>query len=250
MVDDEFLARRRILRLLKGEADVEVVGECENGEEAVAAIHRTEPDLVFLDVQMPEIDGFGVLEAVGPANMPAVIFVTAYDQYALRAFDVHALDYLLKPFAPDRFAQALGRARAALGSHAAPGDTGKRLAALLDELRGQGRWLDRLAVNEGGRVFFLRTDEIGWMESAGNYLKLHAAGAEHLVRGTLKGIEARLDPDRFVRIQRSVLVNLDHVREIQPWFQGEYVLILRDGTQLHSAGGHGKRIRALTRNPI
>jgi two-component system LytT family response regulator len=252
VVDDELLARRRLTMLLADEPDVEVVAECENGEQAVAAIEAHAPDLVFLDVQMPEVDGFGVLEAIGPERMPAVIFVTAYDRYALRAFDVHAVDYLLKPFARPRFEQALARARAALRAPAAdpPADDANPLALLLDELRKGGRWLERLAVHEGGRVFFLRTAEIDWIESAGNYLRLHAGAEQHLVRGTIKGIETKLDPARFLRVHRGTLVNLDRVREIHPWFNGEYVLTLHDGTRLESGYGYGRRVREATRNPL
>jgi two-component system, LytTR family, response regulator len=252
VVDDELLARRRLTMLLADEPDVEVVAECENGEEAVAAIEAHAPNLVFLDVQMPEVDGFGVLEAVGPERMPAVIFVTAYDRYALRAFDVHAVDYLLKPFARARFEQALARARAGLLAPPPdpPAEDAHPLAALLDELRKGGRWLERLAVHEGGRVFFLRTVEIDWIESAGNYLRLHAGADQHLVRGTIKAIEGKLDPARFLRVHRGTLVNLDRVREIHPWFNGEYVLTLHDGTRLESGWGYGKRVREATRNPL
>jgi two-component system LytT family response regulator len=252
VVDDELLARRRLTMLLADEPDVEVVAECENGEQAVAAIEAHAPDLVFLDVQMPEVDGFGVLEAIGPERMPAVIFVTAYDRYALRAFDVHAVDYLLKPFARPRFEQALARARASL--LAPPADAAAEeanpLEALLEELRKGGRWLERLAVHEGGRVFFLRTAEIDWIESAGNYLKLHVGAEQHLVRGTIKGIETKLDPARFLRVHRGTLVNLDRVREIHPWFNGEYMLTLQDGTRLESGWGYGRRVREATRNPL
>jgi two-component system LytT family response regulator len=252
VVDDERLARRRLLRLLKEEPGIDVVGECADGEAAVLAIEEKAPDLVFLDVQMPAFNGFEVLEAIGPERAPAVVFVTAYDQYALRAFDVHALDYLLKPFPRPRFQQAVARARTEVmrGRAGETEDSGRRLLSLLQELRGEGKRLERLAVNTGGRVFFLRMEEVDWIESEGNYLRLHVGAELHLVRGTLKGLEARLDPERFVRIHRSTIVNLDRIREVQPWFQGEHILILRDGTRLTTGGEYGKRLRGLLRNPL
>jgi len=252
VVDDEPLARRRVLRLLRDEPDIEVVGECADGREAVRAIREEAPDLVFLDVQMPEVDGFQVVEAVGPERMPAVIFVTAYDQYAVKAFEVHALDYLLKPFPRDRFARAVERVRDGIrrGRDRAEGDSGRQLLSLLQEMRREGKYLERLAVQTGGRVVFLRVEEVDWIAAEGNYLRLHAGGESHLVRGTMKAMEARLDPDRFLRIHRSTLVNVDRIREVQPWFKGEHVLILRDGTRLTTGGEHGKRLREFLRNPF
>lgn len=250
VVDDEPLARRRVLRLLKDEPDIEVVGECADGREAVDAIRTEAPDLVFLDVQMPEVGGFEVVEAVGPERMPAVIFVTAFDQYAVKAFEVHALDYLLKPFPRARFARAVERVRDEIRRGRAKGDSGGQLLSLLQDLRREGRYLERLAVQTGGRVIFLRVEEVDWIEAEGNYLRLHVGGESHLVRGTMKAMEARLDPERFIRIHRSTLVSVDRIREVQPWFRGEHVLILRDGTRLTTGGEHGKRLREILRNPF
>jgi two-component system LytT family response regulator len=229
--DDEPLARERIKRYLGNEADIEVVSECANGQEAVEAVAKFSPDLLFLDIQMPELDGFGVLKAIGPQKVPAVIFVTAYDKYALSAFDVHALDYLLKPFNRDRFRRALGRARTQL-EHDKVGQLDQRLLTLLEDLKTEHKYLDRLVVRSVGRVFFLKTNEIDWIEAAGNYVRLHVGREGHLLRETMSHLEAKLNPDKFLRIHRSTLVNIDRIKELQPLFSGDYTVILRDGRQL------------------
>jgi len=231
VVDDEPLARERIKRFLTGERDLELVGECADGREAVAAIQTLQPDLVFLDIQIPELDGFGVLEAVGISEMPAVIFVTAYDRYALQAFDVNALDYLLKPYNRERFRKAVERARAQL-SNGAKGELNERLLSLLENLQTEQRHLERLMIKSSGRVFFLRTAEIDWIEAEGNYLRLHVGKEAHLLRETMNRLASKLDPDKFLRIHRSTLVNIERIKELQPLFSGDYVVILRDGKQL------------------
>jgi len=244
VVDDEPMARDRVLSLLQAEEDVEVVGECGDGTQAVAAIHSQSPDLVFLDVQMPGHNGFEVIEAVGTERMPTVIFVTAYDEYALKAFEVHALDYLLKPFGRDRFQQTLQHARAILERRRA-GDLGRRLLALVNDIKtepGPPR-LERLVVKSGGRVFFLRTDEIDWIEAAGNYVRLHLGDESHLFRETMNHMETRLDARRFARIHRSRIVNVERIRELQPWFNGEYVVILRNGTRLTLSRNYRERLQ-------
>lgn len=243
IVDDEPLARERLRALLQGEADVELIGECRDGEEAVNTIRREIPDLVFLDVQIPERDGFEVIAAVGPDNAPVVVFVTAYDQYALHAFEVHAVDYLLKPFDEERFHKALARARTALQSRKGGGEVGEKLLALLQDLKAPPGYLERLVVKSAGRLFFLRTSEISWVESAGNYVCLHVGGESHLLRETMTGLEARLDPGRFVRIHRTAIVNIDEVKELQPLFHGEYQVVLRDGTQLTLSRGYRDRLQ-------
>jgi len=243
VVDDEPMARDRVLSLLQHEEDVEVVGECGDGTQAVTAIHNQAPDLVFLDVQMPGHNGFEVIEAVGADRMPTVIFVTAYDEYALRAFEVHALDYLLKPFGRDRFQQTLQHARAILERRRA-GDLGRRLLALVNDIKtepGPTR-LDRLVVKSGGRVFFLRTDEIDWIEASGNYVRLHLGDDAHLFRETMNHMEARLDSRRFVRIHRSRIVNTERIKELQPWFNGEYVVVLHNGTQLRLSRSYREKL--------
>ena len=241
LVDDEPLARERLRSLLEGEPDVAVVAECADGVEAVAAVTGERPDLVFLDVQMPGMDGFEVLDALDPATLPAVVFVTAYDRYALKAFDVHAVDYLLKPFDRERFTAALERARLDLRADAA----GRRILALVADLRRERRPQQRIVVKTAGRVFFLRPTEVDWMEAAGNYVRLHVGKETHLVRETMKGLEERLDPDTFVRIHRSRIVNLDRVRELQPWFHGEHLIVLETGEELTTSRRHSARLQQL-----
>jgi two-component system LytT family response regulator len=241
IVDDEPLARERMRTLLEAEPDISIVGECGNGREAVEAITRESPDLVFLDVQIPELDGFQVLEALAPDKAPAIVFVTAYDQYALQAFEVHAVDYLLKPFDEDRFRRALERARQSISRD--KGDLSEQLMSLLQGLKSPPGFAERLVVKTAGRLFFLRTDEIEWVESAGNYVCLHVRGESHLLRETMTGLEARLDPARFVRIHRTAIVNIDQVKELQPLFHGEYQVRLRDGTELTLSRGYRERLQ-------
>jgi two-component system, LytTR family, response regulator len=247
IVDDEPLARERIRTLLADETDIEIAGECADGREAVAAISAEAPDLLFLDVQMPELGGFEVLEAVGIDRVPAVIFVTAYDRHALRAFDVHALDYLLKPFDRERFHAALTRARGELarGPRAARAAIEPRLLALLEEMEAGKNRLERLVIKSGGRVFFLRVAEIDWIEAAGNYARLHVGRESHLLRETMKTLEARLDPGGFVRVHRSAIVNIDRIQELQPSFHGEYVITLIGSHRLTSSRGYSERLHDL-----
>ena len=252
IVDDEPLARSGIRLLLRRHTDVEVVGECGNGYEAVESIQELRPDLVFLDVQMPGLDGFGVVEALGPAAMPAIIFVTAYDQYALRAFRVHAVDYLLKPVEKKSFEEALARARTRLG-----GSVGEvvrsQLAELMDAYRKsrgdevhlaspQGRYLQRLQVKENGRVLFLKMETIDWFEAADNYVEVHAGSRKYLVRGTMNELEQRLDPQMFARIHRRTIVNLERVKHVAPFFKGDYMVTLADGRELKLSRGYRDRI--------
>ncbi len=231
IVDDEPLARERVRRLLAEEPDVEVLGECANGPEAIAAIQARRPDLVFLDIQMPEVSGFDVLRALTPDTWPLVIFVTAHDRHAIEAFDIRALDYLLKPFKRSRFRLALARARAQLESHATAG-LNARLRELLESPPSEPVHLHRLAVKNGERTLFVKVEDIDFLESAANYVVLHTARENHVLRDTLTNLEARLSPKRFLRISRSTLVNLDRVRELQPVAPGEHVLILTDGQKL------------------
>jgi two-component system LytT family response regulator len=245
VVDDEPLARERLRGLLRGEPDVECVGECANGREAVEAIRSQKPDLVFLDVEMPVLDGLGVIEEIGAELMPAVIFVTAYDRYALRAFEIHALDYLLKPFDRERFQEAVRRARERV-QRARGGDGG--LAGLLEESRGARKPADRLVIKSGGRVFFVKTEDIDWIEAAGNYARVHVGSEIHLLRETMNALEARLDGDKFLRIHRSTIVNIERIQELQPWFHGDYVVILHDGTQLTLSRGYRQKVQELFGN--
>ena len=241
IVDDEAMARERILGLLSQEQDVEVVGQCSDGQQAVSAIQQLSPELVFLDVQMPAVDGFGVIRQVGAERMPMVVFVTAYDEYALQAFEVHALDYLLKPFGRDRLQQCLDHARHQRDRRRA-GDLGKSLLALVQDFRPEQKKQDRLVVKSGGRVFFVRTDEIDWIEAAGTYVRLHMKDQSHLFRETMNQMESRLDPQRFFRIHRSRIVNTERIKELQPWFNGEYVVLLQNGAQLRLSRSYREKL--------
>jgi two-component system LytT family response regulator len=242
IVDDEPLPRERIATLLEGHPEVEIVAECGDGSEAVRVIADTKPDLLFLDIQMPELDGFEVLEALEGDRLPAVIFVTAFDEYAVRAFEVSAIDYLLKPIDPARFEQALGRALQRLTM---PPDASGELQSFLARWRAQRGFAARFVVRSGGKVTFVRPQEVDWIDAAGNYVRLHAGGRQHLVRETMKSIESRLDPEVFVRVHRSAIVNIDRVVSLEPYFHGEYVVVMRDGSKLTSSRSHSGRLRAL-----
>jgi two-component system LytT family response regulator len=233
IVDDEPLARRGIRQLLAEHADFVVVGECRDGREAVRALATLEPDVVFLDVQMPGLDGFDVIGQIGANRMPGVVFVTAYDAYALRAFEVHALDYVLKPFDDTRFADVLAHARARL-AEAQDGATGRALAALLrdDPARGAAGYARRVLVEDDERLRFLPVETIDYLEADGNYVRIHAGAEAHRIRATLAGLVDRLDPRQFIRIHRSTVVNVNRIREVQPWFGGDYVALLGDGRKL------------------
>lgn len=242
IVDDEPLARERIRTLLAEQPEWTVAAECGDGLEAVVAIERERPDLVFLDIQMPELDGFEVLDALGP-SAPAIIFVTAFDEFALRAFEVSAVDYLLKPIDPTRFDQALGRARMRLG--ATVQDASLQLEQLMQLWRARQHLAIRFVVRDGGTISFVKVQDVDWIDAAGNYVRLHAGGRAYLVRDTMKAVEARLDPATFVRVHRSAIVNIDQVSALEPYFHGEYVVIMRDGARLTSSRSHSERLRAL-----
>ena len=230
IADDQPMARERLTALLSEEPDVQVVAACASGAEAVSAIERHRPDLVFLDMQMPELDGFGVIAAVGPERMPSVVFVTAYDEFALRAFDVHALDYLLKPFGRQRFQKALDRARDHLSRERA-GDLARRLLALVEETRPAHPRRERLMVRSGARVVFIEVRQVDWVEAEGNYVRLHVGEESHLIRDTMHAVEARLG-SQFVRIHRSRIANTDKVQELRIASNGEYEIVLRTGRTL------------------
>jgi two-component system, LytTR family, response regulator len=226
IVDDEDLARERLRGLLERESEIEVIGEAADGQSAITLIESEKPDLVFLDVQMPELTGFEVLEGLDQNERPNVVFVTAHDKFALKAFDVHAVDYLLKPFDRERFQTALRRALDKI-QRKAPSD----LNAVLREAK-PPKPADRLLVKTSGRVLFIRIDDIDWIEAADNYISLHVGKDSHMMRETMNSIETRLPVDKFMRISRSTIVNLERVQELQPMFHGEYVVLLRNGTKL------------------
>lgn len=247
IVDDESFARKGLRTLLRDDTDVTIVGEAANGRKAVAAIRELKPSLVFLDVQMPELDGFGVIEEVGVDAMPATIFVTAYDQYALAAFEVHAVGYLLKPFDRDRFTRTLQNVKKRLAQPTEPG-LGPEAAKMLEALRGPRRYTDRLLVATDGRIIIVKTADIRWIEAADNYVRLHVGGTtSHLLHESMRALEERLDPARFVRVHRSAIVNVDWVKEIQPWYAGALVVILQGGERLTVSRSFRARILALDR---
>lgn len=256
VVDDEPIARRRVRRMLRLEPDVDVIDEVGSGSEAIEAIRKERPDLVLLDVQMPDVDGFGVVDALGAEAMPPTIFVTAFNEYAVRAFDVNAIDYLLKPYDPDRFRSAFQRARSHM-ERVSSAEQGRKIRALLEQVIGDDRtsaaladrgpasaangmgappprvrFLDRLMVKHDGRVSFVKVSDVDWFEASGNYVRVHVGKGSHLIRETMHHIEAQLEPSMFVRIHRAVIVNIDRIKELQPWFAGDYVVLLRDGRQL------------------
>ena len=229
IVDDELLARERLRQLLQGHPEIELVGECSDGVQAVAELEKERPDLVFLDIQIPELDGFGVVQAIRGGPMPVIVFVTAHDQFALRAFEVHAVDYLLKPFDRERFQVALNHA---LDQVKQKGQgIAEKQSAVLAELTPQ-KPLERIAVKTGGRVFLIKVQDIDWIESAHNYVELHVDKQSHLLRDTLNAVEARLPADKFVRISRSTIVNIERIKELQPLFYGEYTITLHNGARL------------------
>ncbi len=242
IADDEPLARRGIRHLLERESGIEIVGEATGGVEAADLIQRLRPDLVFLDVQMVGCDGFETLSRVGPGIAPVVVFVTAYDEYALRAFEVNAVDYLLKPYDDARFSSALSRARE-LVKRKRNDAVDSKLDRLIEHLEGEGR--DRILLKSSGEIIFLKTCEIDWIEAEGDYVKFHTGGRTHLMRGTMASLEERLDPSRFIRIHRSTIVNSDRLRKLSPSFEGEYAVVLQDGTKLRLSRGYHDRIKAL-----
>ena len=252
VVDDEPVARARVLSLLRDESDIEVVGECSTGPQAVSVIEATSPDLVFLDVQMPQMDGFALARTLG-TEMPAVVFVTAYDEYALAAFEIHALDYLLKPFSAERFKSALTHARQHLAKRQTAA-AGRQLPTRLADAApatppepgqppGQTR-RDRLVIKSSGRIYFVRVQDIDWCEASGNYVRLHIGQQTHLVRGTMSHLESQLDPAQFVRIHRSAIVNVERIQELRSSFNGEYQITLTDKTRLTLSRGYREGLQA------
>lgn len=233
IVDDEPLARSLLVNLLKDQSEYCVAGECGNGKDAVSAIKKLVPDIVFLDVQMPEMDGLAVLEKIGETNMPAVIFVTAYDQYAIRAFDYHAVDYLLKPYSRERFMTALARAKESLTNRAADKKViQSQMASLVEANKTKPAHFNRLFLKDRGRIVVLEPEKIDWIEADDKYVHVHTAEKSFLVRRTLNAIEGELDPQNFTRVHRSHIVNVSRIKELHPMFNGEYALVLSNGKKL------------------
>ena len=253
IVDDEPLGRGGINARLKHEPDIEIVGECENGRLAIEALRTLKPDLLFLDVQMPGLSGFDVLAQIKSDSLPVIIFVTAYDKYALRAFDVHALDYLLKPIDDERFKLAIDRARAHL-QQKSQSVLGQQIAALLSGLPkdappSEPKQLDRFIIKSGGRISFVKAEEVDWIEAVGDYVRLHTGMQGHLVRETMTALEAKLDAC-FLRIHRSLIVNTERIKELHPHFNGEYIIILHNGTELKSSRSYRERLRSYFGDPL
>jgi two-component system LytT family response regulator len=245
IADDEPLARERLRHLLGKRTGYTIVAECENGEEAIESILRDQPDILLLDIKMPAMDGFEVAEALG-VHSPALVFVTAFAEFALRAFDVSAIDYLLKPVSPQQLDRALARAEAQL-SRGRPDNDHARILAFLAAHRNGVRYPSRFLVRSAEELFFVRAEDIDWADAQGNYVRLHVAGRAHMIRETLKSFEARLNPEHFVRIHRSAIVNIDRIVRIKPYQHGEFVVTLRDGARLTTSRSHGARLRELLR---
>ena len=249
LVDDEPLARAGLRILLERDAEIGAIYEAKNGQEAVVAIRNRRPDLVFLDVQMPEMDGFAAVREVGAERMPAVVFVTAHDQYAIQAFEISAIDYLLKPVTADRFAKALARVKARRGA-ATGDDTNRQILSLLETMASPTRHLKRLAVRSAGKTVLVDIAEIDWIEAAENYVQLHTSSGGHLLHVTMSTLEKSLDPTMFLRIHRSVIVNVTRIRELQPVMHGEYAITLASGTRLQSGRNYSERLKTLAANPF
>lgn len=241
IVDDERLARNRVRRMLSTELDVVVAGEFSSGVEAAEYLARHGADVLFLDIQMPVLDGFGLLERLDADKMPVIVFITAHDEHAVRAFDVHAFDYLLKPFDRERFSTTMTRVRKQLAMRLG-GQSTERLYALMEELRARKSEPARFPIKTPGRVFFVRMDEIDWVEAADNYVTLHVGQETHLLRLTMNALESRLDSEKFLRIHRSSIVNADRIKELRPWFHGEYVVLLHDGKELMLSRSYREKV--------
>ena len=250
LVDDEPLAREGLRMLLAQDAGIAAIHEARNGQEAVAAIQASRPDLVFLDVQMPGMDGFAVVQEVGAEQMPAIVFVTAHDRYAIQAFEINAIDYLLKPVTAERFAKALARSKERLQAKPAADEASRQILSLLETIAAPRRFLRRLAVRSSGKTVFVDVEEIEWIEAAENYVQLHVGRAGHLLHVTMNALEKSLDPQSFVRIHRSVIVNVKRIRELQPVTHGEYVVTLESGVRVQSGRMYGERVKALAGNPF
>ena len=250
IVDDEPLAREKVQLFAKDETDIDIVNVCSNGHEAIAACQKFNPELLFLDIQMPEMTGFEVLKQLKTNTLPGIIFITAYDEFALRAFEFHALDYLLKPFDRGRFKKAVEHARELIHSHTQSDITTKQIKSLLDSMNQSPASLERLIVKTNGRIIFLRIDEIDWMEAAGNYVKLHVGGETHLIRETMNNLEEQLNPQKFIRIHRGTIINIEKIKELQPYFNGEYKVVLQNNIQVILSRGYRENFTKVLGKPL
>ena len=249
IVDDEPLARDGLRVLLSRDPEVSAIRESKDGREAVAAIRECNPDLVFLDVQMPEMDGFEVVRRIGAEHMPPVVFVTAHDQYAIQAFEINALDYLLKPVIEERFVKALVRAKSRIRSNVLA-DSNLQIIGLLETIASPPSYVKRLAVRSGGKTVFVDVEDVDWIAAAENYVELHAGRVSHLLHVTMNTLEKSLDPEIFLRIHRSIIVNLARIKNLESSAHGEYLITLRDGVRLQSGRTYSSRLRALVNNPF
>lgn len=248
IVDDEPLAREGLRALLLKDSEVTDIREARNGREAVESVRRDKPDLVLLDVQMPEMDGFAVVETIGAESMPGVIFVTAHDQYAIQAFEMSALDYLLKPVMEERFVRAMSRAKDRIRLHSA--DANRQIVGLLEMIAVPRKYLKRLSVRSAAKILFLDTEVVDWFRAAENYVEVHSGQMIHLLHVTMNALEESLDPEMFVRVHRSVIVNMRQIRHLEPNAHGEYVITLRDGTRVQSGRTYADRLKSLVQNPF
>ncbi len=244
IVDDEELARERIRELLRHDPGIEIVAECSNGIEALTALSRFHPGILFLDIQMPGMDGFGVLNKLEVNQMPLVIFVTAYDEYAIKAFEFHACDYLLKPFKRKRFEETLAWAKSEL-LHRDKTEWARRTCLLLESINAKPRYLDRLTVKDRGKVLFVNAGEVDWIEADDNYVKIHTGKASYLIRGTIRSIQKDLNPEHFIRIHRGAIINVDRIKELHQWFGRDYRVVLQNGTVLPLGRSYREELRLL-----
>jgi two-component system LytT family response regulator len=245
IVDDMLLARKRLRRVLSKDLEIEIIGECADGKEAVEAVRELKPDLMFLDVQMPETDGFQAMAEIGFENAPVTVFVTAFDHFALRAFEVHALDYLLKPFDVERLKKTVERAKELIRKRAGNQPVDERLMALLKDLKNEPKYLKRLSVRSRGRTIFVSVDEIDYIEAEGNYLSVQTGKEAHLIRSAMHQFESRLDPEKFARIHRSTIINVDRIKEMHPLFNGDQLVLMKNGKELVLSRNYRDRLKDL-----
>jgi two-component system LytT family response regulator len=250
IIDDEPLAREKVKLFAGDEPDIEIVDVCSNGHEAIASYNRYKPDLLFLDIQMPEMNGFEILQHLQGNTLSAVIFITAYDEFALRAFEFHAIDYLLKPYDRERFQRSVAHARVALHTTGQLETTAEQIKVLLDSVHQNSAKLERLIVKTNGKIIFLRLEEVDWIESAGNYVKLHCGNETHLIRETMNGLEQQLNPKKFIRIHRCTIINIEKIKELEPYFNGEYKVILNNNSQVFLSRNYKENFTKVLGKPL